>query len=149
MSDQSLKHHIKFIFNYKTSFVSKLKKCAEDYVGGEIKDAVITVPAYFNDSQRTATKVAGELAGLNVLRIINEPTAAILSSDIDIKHGDAVCRTTNSKRNFNIFASITRYRCNAVKPSDGDVIVLALILILIFINISVVFEGQWDCGSGE
>lgn len=72
-----------------SSFIlSKLKKCAEDYVGGEIKDAVITVPAYFNDAQRTATKVAGELAGLNVLRIINEPTAAILSSDIDINHGE-------------------------------------------------------------
>ena len=68
--------------------LSKLKKCAEDYAGCEIKDAVITVPAYFNDAQRNATKIAGELAGLNVLRIINEPTAAILSSDIDIKNGD-------------------------------------------------------------
>lgn len=85
--------------------ISKLKKCAEDYVGGEIKDAVITVPAYFNDSQRTATKVAGELAGLNVLRIINEPTAAILSSDIDIKHGEKnimVCDFGGATTDFSV-----------------------------------------------
>lgn len=85
--------------------ISKLKKCAEDYVGREIKDAVITVPAYFNDSQRTATKVAGELAGLNVLRIINEPTAAILSSDIDIKHGEKnimVCDFGGATTDFSV-----------------------------------------------
>lgn len=85
--------------------ISKLKKYAEDYVGGEIKDAVITVPAYFNDSQRTATKVAGELAGLNVLRIINEPTAAILSSDIDIKHGEKnimVCDFGGATTDFSV-----------------------------------------------
>lgn len=85
--------------------ISKLKKCAEDYVGEEIKDAVITVPAYFNDSQRTATKVAGELAGLNVLRIINEPTAAILSSDIDIKHGEKnimVCDFGGATTDFSV-----------------------------------------------
>lgn len=85
--------------------ISKLKKCAEDYVGGEIKDAVITVPAYFNDSQRTATKVAGELAGLNVLRIINEPTAAILSSDIDIKKGEKnimVCDFGGATTDFSV-----------------------------------------------
>ena len=64
-----------------------MKKIAEDYAGEEIKDAVITVPAYFSDKARTATKVAGELAGLNVLRIIAEPTAAILSSNIDMKKG--------------------------------------------------------------
>lgn len=63
--------------------VAKMKKVAEDYCGEEIKDAVITVPAYFNDAARQATKTAGELAGLNVLRIIAEPTAAILSSNID------------------------------------------------------------------
>ena len=67
--------------------LGKMKKIAEDYVGEEIKDAVITVPAYFSDKARTATKVAGELAGLNVLRIIAEPTAAILSSNIDMKKG--------------------------------------------------------------
>lgn len=67
--------------------LGKMKKVAEDYVGEEVKDAVITVPAYFSDKARTATKVAGELAGLNVLRIIAEPTAAILSSNIDMKKG--------------------------------------------------------------
>lgn len=72
-----------------SSFIlSAMKKVAEDYYGEEIKDAVITCPAWFNDTQRQATKLAGELAGLNVLRIINEPTAAILSSDIDVKNGD-------------------------------------------------------------
>lgn len=67
--------------------VGKMKKIAEDYLGEEVKDAVITVPAFFNDSARQATKTAGELAGLNVLRIIAEPTAAILSSNIDMQKG--------------------------------------------------------------
>ena len=56
--------------------LQKMKKTAEDYLGEEVKDAVITVPAYFNDTQRQSTKDAGTIAGLNVLRIINEPTAA-------------------------------------------------------------------------
>lgn len=67
--------------------LGKLKKTAEDYLGEEVKDAVITVPAFFSDRARQATKTAGELAGLNVLRIIAEPTAAILSSNIDMKKG--------------------------------------------------------------
>ena len=67
--------------------LTKMKKVAEDYCGEEIKDAVITVPAYFSDSARQATKTAGELAGLNVLRIIAEPTAAILSSSISNANG--------------------------------------------------------------
>ena len=67
--------------------VGKMKKVAEDYLGQEVKDAVITVPAFFNDSARQATKQAGELAGLNVLRVIAEPTAAILSSNIDMQKG--------------------------------------------------------------
>ena len=62
--------------------VGKMKKVAEDYVGEEIKDAVITVPAWFGDAARTATKTAGELAGLNVLRIINEPTSAALAANL-------------------------------------------------------------------
>ena len=65
------------------AILQKMKQTAEDYVGTEIKDAVITVPAYFNDSQRQATKEAGEIAGLNVLRIINEPTAAALAYGLD------------------------------------------------------------------
>src|SRR6185436_19539337 len=59
--------------------LQKLKKAAEDYLGEPVTDAVVTVPAYFNDSQRQATKDAGRIAGLNVLRIINEPTAAALA----------------------------------------------------------------------
>lgn len=67
--------------------IAKMKKIAEDYVGHEVTDAVITVPAFFSDKARNATKMAGELAGLNVLRIIAEPTAALLSSNIDMKKG--------------------------------------------------------------
>lgn len=66
----------------------KMKKTAEDYLGHEVKEAVITVPAYFNDSQRQATKDAGRIAGLEVKRIINEPTAAALAYGLDKKKGD-------------------------------------------------------------
>lgn len=68
--------------------LQKMKKTAEDYLGTTITDAVITVPAYFSDSQRQATKEAGEIAGLNVKRIINEPTAAALAYGLDKKHKD-------------------------------------------------------------
>ena len=67
----------------------KMKKTAEDYLGEEVKEAVITVPAYFNDSQRQATKDAGRIAGLEVRRIINEPTAAALAYGMDKQRGDA------------------------------------------------------------
>jgi molecular chaperone DnaK len=63
--------------------LQKMKKTAEDYLGQTVTDAVITVPAYFNDQQRQATKEAGEIAGLNVKRIINEPTAAALAYGLD------------------------------------------------------------------
>jgi len=69
--------------------LKKMKKTAEDYLGHEVKDAVITVPAYFNDSQRQATKDAGKIAGLNVKRIINEPTAAALAYGLDKHKGDS------------------------------------------------------------
>ena len=68
--------------------LTKMKKSAEDYLGHEVKEAVITVPAYFNDSQRQATKDAGKIAGLEVKRIINEPTAAALAFGMDKKTGD-------------------------------------------------------------
>ena len=68
--------------------LSKMKKSAEDYLGHEVKEAVVTVPAYFNDSQRQATKDAGKIAGLDVKRIINEPTAAALAFGLDKKTGD-------------------------------------------------------------
>ncbi|MEK9771378.1 MAG: molecular chaperone DnaK [Nitrosomonadales bacterium] len=68
--------------------LKKMKKTAEDYLGEEVKEAVITVPAYFNDSQRQATKDAGRIAGLEVKRIINEPTAAALAFGLDKQEGD-------------------------------------------------------------
>src|SRR5512137_3060854 len=68
--------------------LQKMKKTAEDYLGEAVTDAVITVPAYFDDSQRQATKDAGKIAGLNVLRIINEPTAAALAYGLDKKSQD-------------------------------------------------------------
>ncbi len=70
------------------SVLQKMKKTAEDYLGEEVTEAVITVPAYFNDSQRQATKDAGRIAGLEVKRIINEPTAAALAFGLDKKEGD-------------------------------------------------------------
>ena len=69
--------------------LQKMKKTAEDYLGEKVTDAVVTVPAYFNDSQRQATKDAGKIAGLNVKRIINEPTAAALAYGMDKKKGDS------------------------------------------------------------
>ncbi len=75
--------------------LSKLKETAEAYIGETVTDAVITVPAYFNDSQRQATKDAGTIAGLNVLRIINEPTAAAIAYGLD--------KRTSSERNVLIF----------------------------------------------
>jgi len=69
--------------------LQKMKKTAEEYLGHEVTEAVITVPAYFNDSQRQATKDAGRIAGLDVKRIINEPTAAALAYGMDKKHGDS------------------------------------------------------------
>src|SRR6201988_3546011 len=68
--------------------LQKMKKTAEDYLGQEVKEAVITLPAYFKDAQRQATKEAGEIAGLNVRRIINEPTAAALAYGLDKAHKD-------------------------------------------------------------
>ncbi|HYR03514.1 MAG TPA: Hsp70 family protein, partial [Syntrophobacteria bacterium] len=70
--------------------LQKMKKTAEDYLGETVTDAVITVPAYFDDSQRQATKDAGKIAGLNVLRIINEPTAAALAYGLDKKKDEKI-----------------------------------------------------------
>jgi len=71
--------------------LTKMKETAEAFLGCDVKDAVVTVPAYFNDSQRQATKDAGVIAGLNVLRIINEPTAAAIAYGLDKKKGAAEC----------------------------------------------------------
>merc|ERR1712078_860964 len=73
----------------------KMKEVAESFLGSEIKNAVVTVPAYFNDSQRASTKDAGSIAGLNVLRIINEPTAAAIAYGLD--------KQSSSERNVLIF----------------------------------------------
>src|ERR1700738_2208624 len=70
--------------------LTKMKETAEAYLGGKVTDAVITVPAYFNDAQRQATKDAGRIAGLNVLRIINEPTAAALAYGLDKKKDETI-----------------------------------------------------------
>ena len=70
--------------------LQKMKQTAEDFLGEEVTDAVITVPAYFNDSQRQATKDAGKISGLNVLRIINEPTAAALAYGLDKKEDEKI-----------------------------------------------------------
>src|SRR5262244_9280 len=70
--------------------LQKLKRAAEEYLGEKVTDAVMTVPAYFNDSQRQATKDAGRIAGLNVLRIINEPTAASLAYGLDKKKNEKI-----------------------------------------------------------
>merc|ERR1711964_919695 len=68
--------------------LTKMKETAENFLGGVVNDAVVTVPAYFNDSQRQATKDAGIIAGLNVLRVINEPTAAAIAYGLDKKDAD-------------------------------------------------------------
>lgn len=70
--------------------LGKMKEIAESYLGKEVKHAVVTVPAYFNDAQRQATKDAGTIAGLNVVRIINEPTAAAIAYGLDKKEGTCI-----------------------------------------------------------
>src|SRR5260221_4409964 len=70
--------------------LQKLKKAAEDYLGEKVTEAVITVPAYFNDAQRQATKDAGKIAGLDVKRIVNEPTAAALAYGLDKKNNEVI-----------------------------------------------------------
>lgn len=82
----------------------KMKETAEAYLGQKVTDAVITVPAYFNDSQRQATKDAGTISGLNVLRIINEPTAAAIAYGIEFMF-IKILRKTNIYRDFDIYRS--------------------------------------------
>lgn len=101
--------------------LGKMKKIAEDYCGTEIKDAVITCPAFYNDSERASVKMAGELAGLNVLRVIAEPTAAILASGIDMKKGGkyAVADIGGSTSDFSV-ADISDGVVE-ILATDGDV----------------------------
>lgn len=101
--------------------LSKMKATAENYLGEPVTDAVITVPAYFNDAQREATKKAGEIAGLNVRRIVAEPTAAILASNIDMEKGGLymVVDYGGSTLDFSI-ADISD-NVVEIKASNGDV----------------------------
>lgn len=100
--------------------LQKLKKSAEAYLGTEVKDAVITVPAYFNDSQRQATKDAGTIAGLNVLRIINEPTASALAYGLDKKKDETVAVYDFGGGTFDISILEVGDNVIEVKSTNGD-----------------------------
>jgi len=98
----------------------KMKKTAEDYLGEEVKEAVITVPAYFNDSQRQATKDAGRIAGLDVKRIINEPTAAALAFGLDKQLKKDSSRSPTSKaRSSSRCSRPTGTRSSAARTSTS------------------------------
>src|SRR6187431_262951 len=99
----------------------KMKKTAEDYLGEEVTEAVITVPAYFNDSQRQATKDAGRIAGLDVKRIINEPTAAALAYGLDKKKNEVVAVYDLGGGTFDVSVlEITTDGVFEVKSTNGD-----------------------------
>ena len=101
--------------------LQKMKKTAEDYLGHEVTDAVITVPAYFNDSQRQATKEAGEIAGLNVRRIVNEPTAAALAYGLDKdKHDHKIAVFDLGGGTFDISVLELGDGVFEVKSTNGD-----------------------------
>ena len=100
--------------------LQKMKKTAEDYLGEEVTDAVITVPAYFDDSQRQATKDAGRIAGLNVLRIINEPTAAALAYGLDKKHDEKIAVFDLGGGTFDISILELGEGVFEVKSTNGD-----------------------------
>lgn len=101
--------------------IAKLKKQAEDYLGCEVTDAVISVPAFFNDVQRQATKTAGELCGLNVLRIIAEPTAAMLSSKIDLDKGGNYMVVDFGGATTDISVAEVSEGMVEIKANNGDV----------------------------
>ncbi|NOX36923.1 MAG: molecular chaperone DnaK [Calditrichaeota bacterium] len=100
--------------------LQKMKQTAEDYLGEKVTDAVITVPAYFNDSQRKATKEAGEIAGLNVLRIINEPTAASLAYGLDKKKNEKIAVYDLGGGTFDISILEIGDGVFEVKATNGD-----------------------------
>ena len=100
--------------------LQKLKKAAEDYLGETVTDAVITVPAYFDDSQRQATKDAGKISGLNVLRIINEPTAASLAYGIDSKKEEKVAVYDLGGGTFDISTLEIGEGVTEVRSTNGD-----------------------------
>jgi len=100
--------------------LQKLKTAAEDYLGEKVTDAVITVPAYFNDSQRQATKDAGRIAGLNVLRIVNEPTAAALAYGLDKKGDETIAVYDFGGGTFDISVLEVGDGVVEVKATNGD-----------------------------
>jgi molecular chaperone DnaK len=100
--------------------LQKLKEAAEDYLGEKVADAVITVPAYFNDSQRQATKDAGKIAGLNVRRIINEPTAAALAYGLDKKNDETIAVYDFGGGTFDISILEVGEGVIEVKATNGD-----------------------------
>jgi molecular chaperone DnaK len=100
--------------------LQKLKQAAEDYLGEPVADAVITVPAYFNDAQRQATKDAGKIAGLNVLRIINEPTAAALAYGLDKKKDETIAVYDFGGGTFDISVLEVGDGVVEVKSTNGD-----------------------------
>src|SRR5262249_7252076 len=100
--------------------LGKLKKVAEDYLGQEVKEAVVTVPAYFNDAQRQATKDAGRIAGLDVKRIINEPTAAALAYGLDKKKDQKIAIYDFGGGTFDISILEVGDGVVEVKSTNGD-----------------------------
>jgi molecular chaperone DnaK len=100
--------------------LQKLKSAAEDYLGEKVADAVITVPAYFNDAQRQATKDAGRIAGLNVLRIVNEPTAAALAYGLDKKKDETIAVYDFGGGTFDISILEVGEGVVEVKSTNGD-----------------------------
>ena len=100
--------------------LQKLKEAAEDYLGQPVTEAVITVPAYFNDAQRQATKDAGKIAGLDVLRIVNEPTAAALAYGLDKKKDETIAVYDLGGGTFDISILEVGEGVVEVKSTNGD-----------------------------
>src|SRR5574342_628383 len=100
--------------------LQKMRQTAEDHLGEKVTEAVITVPAYFNDSQRNATKDAGKIAGLNVLRIINEPTAASLAYGLDKKGEETIAVFDFGGGTFDVSILEVGDDVIEVKSTDGD-----------------------------